>query len=432
MRSTIRAQNVSRADHRVITVGARRSVRLSLEELVSSAGIDLFPEVESKGYFSVQFCGKELQLTAGSFIGLIPINSRITLDVRPKLPVSNLARVIELSQLPLRPLAGIERLYARDEDTPLSILEFLAWGLLASLKDIEIHGYFKLYVSRQQNTGHPRGRIDLRQTGLINVSRGIRHKVVTHRFDQTINSPYNQLLKHALLFLAERFLRTPSRDPKLMSELNKALAGFESVSTKRSIDLVRQVDSHLRGQRIPLTRRYYERPLRIALTIVAGEGVSLVEHGEEVELSSYVVNFDDLFESYLRAVLRSRLGSRGLRVLDGNRDGSKRLFDDAKEPQAHPDIVIEAKQTQRRIVADAKYKEKTDRGDLNQAITYAVSYRATDAILIHQCLPGKPIGRQRLGSINGMTLHSYGFDLASPDLDREEQALADSMAALFS
>lgn len=210
------------------------------------------------------------------------------------------------------------------------------------------------------------------------------------------------------------------------------LAGFESVSTLRSADLVRQVDGDLRRQRIPLMRRYYEKPLRIALTIVASEGVSLVEHGEEVELSSYVVNFDDLFESYLRAVLRSRLENRGLRVLDGNRDGSKRLFDDAKEPQAQPDILIEASETKRRIVADAKYKEKTDRGDLNQAITYALSYRATDAILIHQCLPGKPIGRQRLGSINGMTLHTYGFDLASPDLDGEEQALADSIAVLFS
>src|SRR5262249_40365604 len=157
------------------------------------------------------------------------------------------------------------------------------------------------------------------------------------------------------------FMRTSSPNRKLMSDLNRALAAFESVSTRRSTELARVVAKDLREHRIPQLRRYYEKPLRIALTVVAGEGITLVKHGEQVELSSYVVDFDDLFEAYLREVLRSRLTTNGFRVLDGNRDGSKRLFDDAKDPPAQPDILIVGRNGTRRVVADAKYKEKTDR-----------------------------------------------------------------------
>lgn len=430
MAGLIRAGTETTSTHRVITIGARQSVTLSLKEVVSSSGIDLFPEVESKGYFKFHFSGKELQLTAGSYIGLIPINPRITIDVRPKLPVGNLARVVALSQMRLTPLEGIEKLYSPDDKPSAGILEFLALGLLSSLKPIEVHGYHKIYLAKEENTSHPRGRIDLRRTVLFNGSRGIRHKVITRRFEQTTDSPYNQVIKHALMFLAERFARAPSLDRKLSRELNRALGAFQSIKTDRSAALVRKVDSDLRQKRIPQGRMYYEKALRIALTIIAGRGISLVNHGQEVELSSYVVNFDDLFEAYLREVLRLKLQGKGYRVLDGNSDGARRLFDDKKQPFANPDIVILNEKTKGKVVIDAKYKHKTDRSDLNQAVTYSACYRSKEAVLVHQSIPGDKSGREYTGSIESMRFHTYKFDLSALDLEREEQAFSDSMAAL--
>lgn len=431
MRQRIYAGSVSTTEHRVIVVGARRSVRLSLKELTSDSGIDLFPEIEARGYFSIQFQGKELQLTAGSYVGLIPINPRITIDVRPKLPVSNLARVIELSQLPLRPLRGIQRDYVTEEQPTISILEFLAQELISSLQELDLHGYHKSYVPRTENTSHPRGRIDIRQTALLNFSRGIRHKLITRRFNQTTDTLYNRVLKWALLFLAERFIRNPLRDRQLMTRLNSAISAFESVATERTDALIRSVDSDLRRNRLPQSRQYYEQPLRIALTILAGNGVSLVKKGEEVELSSYVVNFDDVFEEYIRAILRSTLPRKSFRVRDGNKEARKGLFDDVKHPPAQPDIVVDSVDSGRRVIAEVKYKEKVDRGDLNQAITYAASYRARDVMLVHQCLTSASSGRHRLGAIDSRTVYAYGFDLNATDLSREEQAFADSVAALL-
>ena len=433
MRNHIQLAHTSTSTHRVIPLESRHSITLPVSDIVTPDGLDIFREVEERGYFSFHFRGRDLQLTAGRFIGLIPINSRVTIDVRPKLPIGNFARIVELSEKPIKFLSGIHRPYATEEEQPVSILEFLGFNLVSALQEVWSHGLFKVYVPISENSSNPRGRLEVRKTVLCNFARGVHHKVYSRRYLQTTHNLYNEFLKYALWFLSQRLMRTPKRNRELMSKINEALSQLENIDLGTTSAAIRQIEQDLIHRRVPASRRYYERPLSIALTIVAGKGLSLVKHGEDVELSSYVVDFEDIFESYLRSVLQRRLGkmSEPLRIRDGNKEAKKKLFDDKKDPTAQPDIVVDSTASiSPLVIVDAKYKDNIERSDINQAITYAVSYRATNAVLVHQSAKGTKGRRKKLGSIGTINLYAYAFDLGSTTLEEEEQAFADSIANL--
>lgn len=412
----------------MLTVESRKSIKIPISELVTENRLEVFPEVESEGYFTVKFRGPDLYLTAGRFVGRIPVSPTITIEVTPKLPVSNLARVVEIAEHPLQGIESFPRLYLRTPELTDGILEFLARNLVKALEEIETHGLSKTYVLSATNSSHPRGRINFRQTTLLNYSRGIRHKLYSSRYEHTIDHSHNRLLKYVLWFVAQRLSRTSRRDRELCSSLNRMLLLFEGVSFDRSKKLIESVREDLLSKRIPANRRYYEGALAIALTILSGQGISLVGHGSEVELSSYIIDFETLFESYLRQVLRANMVVElpGIRIRDGNGEAKKRLFDNRKEPTANPDIVIDEPGSIK-MIADVKYKDKIDRADINQVITYGCSYRVSNLLLIHQSGVNEASGIQLVGRMDQYSLYRYAYDLANASLEQEEKAFCQAI-----
>jgi 5-methylcytosine-specific restriction enzyme subunit McrC len=180
----------------------------------------------------------------------------------------------------------------------------------------------------------------------------------------------------------------------------------------------------LRANGLPLNRSYYYRALDIALRILSNQGIALQEEGSDVLLETFIIDFDELFEEYVRSVLQQRADADPdghLFVKDGNREGKKPLFDDRPDPSAQPDIVFGWRNGET-IVAEVKYKERPLREDINQAVTYALSYRTNRAILVHQCVKQAQKGLRRIGIIQGIGIDAYGFDLAAADLHAEETA----------
>lgn len=412
-------------------VESRKTVVIPYDDLVVKGKLEIYPEVENKGYFAVRFGGRTLILTAGRYIGLIPVNPRVTVHVSPKLPVSNLLRIIEISRRQIGSLGLIERTYDTEPVSSVSIIEFLARNLLLSLRELETHGLHKIYVSHTENSSSPRGRIDFRRTALLNFSRGIRHKVYHSYYEQTADNAYNRLLKYALWFITQRLLRVPNRNRALLHDLNSALAWFDSISLHRPAPLIQQIENDLRRKRVPPNRLYYERPLRIALTILSGKGVSLIGHGDEVELSSYIIDFEKLFEDYLREALRIRVPElvSGASVRSGGTEPKQPLFEDTSWSTAEPDIIVDAP-SDKKVVAEVKYRDRVEREDINQAITYGCSFRVKNAVLVLQSPIGKPSELKRLGETNGVNVYTYAFDLANTDLETEEKSFAEVMIGL--
>ncbi len=110
-------------------------------------------------------------------------------------------------------------------------------------------------------------------------------------------------------------------------------------------------------------------------------------------------------------------------VKNDNVEGGRPLFDDNPEPPSQPDIVVEADNTSP-VVSDVKYKDKPERTDLNQVITYGACYRSKHVFLIYQKPEYGTPRRKHLGRIEGLNVNSYAFDLGSANIEEEEPCYA--------
>jgi 5-methylcytosine-specific restriction enzyme subunit McrC len=412
----------------VYSLESRKSLELDLADLVIDGQLQIFPHIEEKGLLFLSFRRKRLILSAGAFIGLIPLTPQISIDVRPKLPVSNLAKVLNAAGSSLSSIAGVDRLYLVNNAAESSVLDFLAANLLDSLQSISISGIHKEYVDQTEITGHPSGRIEIAGT-MHAWSRGQFHKVQARRFSQSSDIPVNRLVRGALHFVLQRIRPVSEGGTGLIGRLNAAYLEMPNmIGPLRAADY-EECKTILRTRSLPSLRAYYYRPIEIALLILSNQGVALQEHGYDILLETFIVNFEDLFETYVRRILQQQ-ATADLWVRNGNLEAKKSLFDDKRDPPAQPDIVLTWRPTNRKVIAEVKYKERPDRQDINQVITYALCYGTDCAMLIHQCKPGSPKGLMPIGTIRGIRVEAYGFDLGATDLDAEEKAFADCLFGL--
>lgn len=423
---------------RPYSVKEHEVVPVPISELMIGGTLELYPEVTGQGYFRIGLAKDHLEFQAGGWIGFIPVNDRVTIDVRPRVPVRNLERLIAIAGHRPFSLAPHLRRYSQADIEVPALLDLLAEGLLDSLRDIEVQGLHREYRRVTEDTSFPRGRILLGDTLRRHRSHGVRHRVRSTRFEQVVDTGPNRCLKYALWYLSRRFQEMQSRKgrPRLLSELNRAYHLFDAVELDGSRGFLADplvIDPDI----LPAIRAYYRDALQLALTIIEHRGVMLRGEGSEIRMASWVVSMEKIFETYLRTMLRERLLdlAPAIRVLDGNDDppqgGSKRLFDEGASTQANPDIVIrhdprESAAIRHPLIVEAKYKKvkAPQRDDIEQAIVYAASYRAPTAVIAIPRSGGAAPGLGLVGRIGTISLYQYAIDLASEDPLQEEEAFA--------
>lgn len=409
---------------------SRKSLALELADLLVDGKLEIYPHVEEMGLLFMQFRGSKLVLSAGPFVGLIPLTPKLSIEVRPKMPVSNLARVLDTAKRPLSALSGMDRFYVTNDLESSSILQFLATNLVDALHAIQVNGLLKEYLRRSNVTSMPRGRIEL--DGSMRLwARGQHHLVKAQRFEQSSDIAANRVIKYALRSVLIKLKGEAADASALIATANKAYSDLPSTISEMIPADFAEVQRLISQGRLPPNRTYYARALEIALLILSNRGISLQEEGKDVLLETFIVNFEVLFEEYLRRVLHQRAPTC-VRVRDGSKDGKKALFDDVKQPSAQPDIVIHEKSSGRKMIAEVKYKDSPNRDDINQAIAYGVSYRSNHVVLVHQKGLGAAAGLSPIGTVNGIKVESYAYDLSNPDLDAEEAQFAEKMLAPMS
>ena len=415
----------------VIPLEARQSIEVELSTLLDETGLSIFPHVEEKGLLFCQFRQKKVIISAGPYIGVIPLTPKVSIEVRPKLPVRNLGRILDAARVSLSSLDGITRNYRTANLTSSSVLEFLLENLLDALNPIENYGVHKEYVSRTLHTSNPRGRIDLNQTLMSNWSRGQKHLISVHQYQQTSNVPVNRVIKSALRFALGRLKQNSEASVLCIRRANSSYYNYpNSVDDARDEDIAICREA-LITHRLPSSRSYYYPALEIALLILNNRGAALLHYGNELTLEAFILNFEVLFEQYLRRTLQSTMPP-GVSVADGNEyPGKKQLFDDTRNHPAQPDIVVRSAISGTCVIAEVKYKEKPNRQDINQAITYAVSYRSAKALIVHQSSVGSHGGLRHIGNLSGISLGSYGFNLGNVDLEQEETAFRECLFSML-
>lgn len=410
------------------------------ERLLTGGRLNLGSAVEQKrGLFNTKLTSAGLRLQALGYVGVIPINDEVVIEVVPRVPVGNLSRLMEISGKVPEPLIGVTRRYAQAGTIYPSLVAMYAEALSRALDRVHAQGLLREYERRETITSMPHGRILVGQAMQRTAARGERHRVPISWFQRTVDNPANRCLRYAVWRLAQ-YNEQFKRDLLLKEYrgtarlLNRCMNELQGIDLDLSQSFL--TDPIVTGrQPLPTLRRHYRPALDLALAIIGGKAVALEDSEVGVEMPSLLIKMSDVFESYLRNVLAAAASTDpwGVRVLDGNKHApagaaKKNLLDSGVAHEATPDIVLTAgptRQPDHRLLIEVKYKpakSTVDRDDLNQTLAYGVSYRTPEVFVVQPRAGGGAIGGLRsLGTLAGMNISLYVFDLDAPDLEEEER-----------
>jgi 5-methylcytosine-specific restriction enzyme subunit McrC len=405
------------------------------ERLLVDGKLQIYEEVQSRNYFQVRASGNKLVFQAGGFIGLIPVNDRLTIEVVPRTPIGNLDRMLRIAGTDAVVISRITRAYA-ETDEDLSLIDVLIDELVNALRHIALDGRMKKY-ERHHFVGAPRsGRVLVADTLRARAGHFGAFVVATSRYERTANNIFNAVLKEAIEHLATELQRGPPRKgvgPRLLA-LNERWQMFANVEFpsigRTNVELVRTRLAEVQSE-------WYKRALTVSIAVLAGRGPSASSEAGPLKASSVIYNLSVAFESYVRNVLKL---DASLNVRDGNLSypagAERRLFDQPATQAlasvtATPDLVLGSTQSPW-CAGDIKYKvfaSSPDRDDLNQVVTYGVVYSVDHCLLVYPASKSLK-GLLSLGLVGTKRTYCYGFDLAAADLQVEEQAMRDAVRTL--
>jgi 5-methylcytosine-specific restriction enzyme subunit McrC len=402
----------------------REETTVPISELWDGGNFEILPEVLGRGYFQIRFARDRLVLCAGDYVGLIPLNQRVVINVQPRLPVRNLLRVVSRAKGRIHSLEFFRPEYEASEFQAPVFLQVIACSFLSQLRRIQKEGLLKAYVQEDTSTPPLRGRILFNRSAQRFWSIGLKHRADVSFYDLTPDVPLNQLLCSAV----KRILRQLQIARQVPRQLLRGLVEFEDVFTELGIREINPGDiasARLAARKSPNIA--HREAAELAALILEGQGVKLPAGAGGVRLPSFLLNMADIFESYIRESLKTHL-SPPFQVMDGNREGSKSLFDEGAAPLATPDIVV-YEGARPVLVCDVKYKLKVEREDLNQVLTYALCYKVPKALVLYLSSTSE---LKKMGTVGRIEAYCYSFALSAEDLDLEEDRVASTLSTLCS
>ncbi|MEG7359668.1 McrC family protein [Pseudomonas citronellolis] len=423
-----------------LTIAEFRDIDVPESLLLPSGELLAYPEALEKNFFSIRYKKGKPIFQAGGWVGVIPINDKLCLNIIPKVPISNLERLVFLSNHKPEALKNFKRRYSPHDYSSKNLSEFLTDCLLKHIEEIINTGLFKKFIEVEKRTLFPSGKIDFNKTirarGKLN---GVH--VVTSHYERTIDNPPNRFLKKVCLGFSQN--SEIIKDKRRRLSIQYILNSLAEVSDKYDL----QGAQHDTNLKIENLKENYQDAISLALILISGKGISFGLTGS-TSANSLILNLAEAFEWYVLEVLRTAYQNRDdIKVLDGNKggvDGGKKplltpltnIHPPQKPIMATPDIVLKVSRGNEvlSIVIDVKYKsvEKIpDRDDLNQIISYAASYSATHGILILPANDKNPSSLNLIGELPGMKFYTLFIDLNHASIEEEESLLASRLAGLF-
>ncbi|MCD9545857.1 restriction endonuclease [Photobacterium carnosum] len=409
-----------------IEVGQERTeIDIDISDIIQEGGnLNILPQV--KNYFSIDYKPKKnkLSLVAKGYIGLIPITADLAIDIRPKFSINNLARIVSISQGKFKSISYFSKYYNEQPDASKVVSEFLLDSFIIELEKLYSEGVFREYLAKTEYSSFIKGKLNIADSIKKLWSHGHFNKASVKYYELSPETPLNKLIKYTieycLTLLHQEFL-TPSIQTKLIYFHQ----GFSNFEINPSDDFLKDAFELIKGNKIPELRHYYINICEICRLLLTGSGIDFDNHGTMLNISSFIINMESVFEKFLLNSIKNRkalLGDNYI-ILDGNDEGKKKFF---KPPgrgrgDAKPDIIIKVN-NKTTIIADAKYKFKSKDSDRYQVISHALSYEAKVAVLI---MPTNDSGTRvvELGGVGGVfeiRVYEVFVDISSNDLEAEE------------
>lgn len=407
----------------------RQPFRVAVGDVMDSGGAFAFlPEVRQKGYFDIDYRGNELVLVAGKYVGQLPLTREIAVNVRPKVPLGNLARMVGIANQPIRCLDFFHRRYRVEGALTDSLLEAFARSLVATLGALHHEGVWREYRQHHADLPSPRGKIEVARYIAGSLSRARPTVVHCSYFQMDADTIFNRVIRRAISEVGQSLDSANCKDRNLLRQLAYFSDLFEAVHLDESQQLIEDCRMLLATRHTPLLRSYYLDILDACLIILGRNGVEILEPEGERGLHSLVVNLEDAFELYVRAILRRKLD-----VFDGNNEGKGTFFVDNDVYETKPDLVVKVDGATAAI-GDVKYKTKISEADRYQLVAHALAHDVKLAFFVAPSEDGSS-GAEILGTIghhDGIRLCQYRINLDSQNMDLEESGLTDWLGKVVS
>lgn len=381
-------------------------------------------------------------------IGLIPLCDEVALWVESRVPINNLDYMVKHFGGVIPDDYSFIRQYLPSPNHSDEMFETIGDAFVSKATAIRLSGLLRSYSDTQNPQGQTSGRIDFAKTMRTYQSRGVDYAAVSFSFRKSPLNEANIGIQFALQYLASAL-------PMESTLRNRALRELEYYSKTTGIRHVARKPCYAIAKKdIPTSRALYFPALTLAESIVSGVDLNMESSSGPLDSINLLVDMSETFERYIRSVLSGLEHEDGFSVIDGNKmNPSIYLFEDRIEylpnnvkntvlqpsksggnNELKPDILIRIN-GENRLVTDVKYKPifgnySAKRSDIEQVVTYATRMSLRYAVTVHPCRCEQKSGIYYSGSIGCVDLFCYLFDLASDDMDREEQMLISSLQTL--
>lgn len=423
---------------KVYEASENSEVEIPLSSLIGEGELQLIEDSVGKNLYRIYLKKNRLVFQAGSGVGLIPVTPSIAIDVRPRVPIRNIGRILDVSGSSPMVLQSIRVFYQRDASPTASLLNVIADSLLREVETIENTGIRRQYIHSTRTTSFPRGRLILSSV-LHYRATGRNHLVEVSAFDFTANNPLNQLIKTALWCLARYYGRMEgSENRRYRRRIRDALRSFAAPT----VDETLQIHLHPLVQRLQVEQAHtpYERAVVLAHTIISGGGADASGRTGRIPLPSLVLDLEDAFEKYVRAVLLKSLAGNRLAIKNGAKapphGANTSLFAGetaCPSMTVSPDVVTEV-DGRVRVVGEVKYvpaQKCPDRSHVEQLVTYLAAYGCDSGVLVYPAAEESAKGLLRIGAVANKAVYQYSMWLGASDLAAEEDSLSAAFKGLI-
>jgi 5-methylcytosine-specific restriction enzyme subunit McrC len=416
-------------------------VNLPLEQILEGATLRIYQDVSDKGLLSLVLRRGKVTIRATSWIGLIPINEKMAVEVRPRVPVNKLEEILSsVEGFDPVVLSGL-RQYGQTSYSNNSFLDLIAIRLLDLITVVANNGLHFEYRKTTQHGPGVVGSILPIETAIKQWTGGNRRIAVSASWQRTIDTAPNRLLKLALARLAQIYgnLHGRANTKPIFRRVAEASLVFERVQTDEAMHFLKHPllqDGNLMVE----PRRGYSDAIRLGKLVLSSSSLSIRESNGHLQLAPILLNMSVVFEKYIRGVLRGiSLGDR-VAVIDGNVDhssgyGRRQMYDNVQAPnppRMTPDIVVSRPSNGRIVVVDVKYKPLSglpERSDVEQVLAYGLRYGTAYVAIAYPNRKDEDDSVKLVGTVGSVQLWVLRFNLGASDLSNEGKILCESFCA---
>jgi 5-methylcytosine-specific restriction enzyme subunit McrC len=372
------------------------SLRLAQQELDClrrlAPSIDVAPAVGRAGWY---------QLTPGSHIGAINLGT-LTIEIHPKIPIE---RVLFLISYAVDPRRWSEETHGF-ASVP-SLVEAVVPGFVAQVKRAICRGLLPGYRLEEEALPAVRGRIRFEEQLR---KRFLRVPPIEVRFDEfTEDIEENRLVKAAIAKLGRMQLRS--------DRVRRSLRAFDGAF--QAVSSVTYDAGRLPSISYTRLNRHYRPAIELAKLVL--RSLSFELRGDNVEASAFLIDMNEIFETFVVVALRDALRLSERSWPQGTA-GHWLCLDEADRVKLEPDLSW-WEGGRCTFVGDVKYKRVKVAGvrhpDLYQLLAYVTATDLPAGLLIYAAGEGDPV-MHRVMQI-GKELHVVALQLAGqPDEILEE------------